>query len=138
LSDDEVKKMVNDAESHASEDKARREEIETRNQADSQAYSMEKLLNENKDAVDEADRQTIEQAIKDVRKALEGDNIDEITRRMQALEAASHKMAEAMYKKASAQGGAGPAEPGGPAGGGAPPPPRGGDDVIDAEVVEEN
>jgi molecular chaperone DnaK len=124
--------MVNDAESHAGEDKKRREEIELRNQADSQAYQMEKMLNENKDAIADSDRQAIESAIADVRKALEGENVEEIKSRMGALEAASHKLAEAMYKKASAQGE--PSAQAGPTGGA----PKGGDDVIDAEVVDEN
>ncbi|MCZ7585912.1 MAG: molecular chaperone DnaK [Deltaproteobacteria bacterium] len=138
LSEDEIKNMVRDAETHAGEDKKRREEIDLRNRADSQAYSIEKMLKENADSLDASDKSAVETAVADLRKALEGDNVEEIKARLEALEAASHKLAEAMYRKAGEQGqeqahtGAQDAPGAGPASSG------GGDDVIDAEIVDEN
>jgi molecular chaperone DnaK len=141
LSQDDIKNMVRDAETHSSEDKKRREEIDLRNKADSQAYGIEKMLKENEAAIDASDKTAIQAAIADVRKALEGDNVELIKTKVDALEAASHKLAEAMYRKASEQQG-GPSQ--GPAGGaqggqtGDPGKSPGGDDVIDAEIVDEN
>ncbi|MBZ0273940.1 molecular chaperone DnaK [bacterium] len=135
LSDDDVKNMVKDAEEHADEDKKRREEIELRNKADSQAYAIEKMLKENESAIDAPERESITAAIADVRGALEGDDVEAIRAKLGALEAASHRLAEAMYKKASQEQQPG-AEPG--AGGGAKAGAGHGDDVIDAEIVDEN
>jgi molecular chaperone DnaK len=139
LSKDEVDRMMREAESHADEDKKRKEEIETRNQADQAAYAAERMVKEAGDKLPAADRQPIESAIEDLKKAIEKNDIAEMKTRLEALNAAQHKAAEAMYRAASAQGG----EPGGPAGQAGP---SGGDrggsgrdtgDVIDAEVVEE-
>ncbi len=136
---DEVEKMVKDAELHAEEDKKRREEIDLRNQADSMAYQTEKLLSENRAAVGESDARDIEAAVAALRTALEGKDVAEIKTKMDALTKASHRMAEAMYKRASTQAGGG-----GPQGGdgGAKGGPKGGhgngDDVIDAEIVDDN
>ncbi|MCB9477200.1 MAG: molecular chaperone DnaK [Deltaproteobacteria bacterium] len=141
LSDDEINGMVKDAESHADEDKKRREEVELRNQADSQAYSVEKMLQENEESIEAADKAEIEKAVADVRKALEGEDVEAIRSGLKELEQASHKLAEAMYKKAGAEGAAPP--PGADAGGAAGPgagahaASGGGDDVIDAEIVDE-
>jgi molecular chaperone DnaK len=101
LNKDEIDKMVKDASAHAAEDKKRRDEIEVRNQADSLVYSTEKVLKENRDKVSETDAKAVEDAIKDTRDAIEKGNIDEIKARMEALNNASHRLAEAMYKKAS-------------------------------------
>jgi len=135
LSNDEVEKMVDDAESHAEEDKKRREEIDVRNQADSMAYQTEKLLKENRENINEADAKVIEDAVADLRKALESGNVDEIKAKMEALTQASHKMAEAMYQKASSGAAGGDAAGAGP---NQPQNSDGGDDVIDAEIVDEN
>ena len=101
LSDEEIKKMVNEAESHAEEDKKRREEVETRNQADSLIYQTEKTLNENKDKLSESDRKPLEDALEKAKKALESNNPEEIKKEMENLTQASHKLAEAMYKHQS-------------------------------------
>ncbi|MFH1562939.1 MAG: molecular chaperone DnaK [Nitrospirota bacterium] len=103
LSKDEVAKMVREGESHAEEDKKRKEDIETRNQADTLVYTTEKTLKEYGDKVSEDDRKKIEEATADLRKKLEGEDIDAIKKAMEELTTASYKIAEEMYKQASAQ-----------------------------------
>jgi molecular chaperone DnaK len=141
LSKDEVDKMMREAESHAEEDRKRKEEIETRNHADQAAYAAEKMLKDAGDKLAPSDRQPIEAAIEDLKKAIEKNDAAEMKRTMEALNSAQHRAAEAMYKNAQAGGGA---TSGGPAGGAAGPGSQGtstgtapGGDVIDAEVVEE-
>jgi molecular chaperone DnaK len=130
LSKDDINQMVKEAESHADEDKRKREEIEARNRADSLVYQTEKLLRENREKLSDSDVKAVEAAIADCKKALEGGDVAQINRAADALTQASHKVAEAMYK-------AGP-QAGGQAGGSA----QGGksgektDDVIDAEYVD--
>jgi molecular chaperone DnaK len=135
LSKDEVEKMTKDAEAHAAEDKARREEVETRNRADQTVYAAEKFLKESGEKLESADRLAIESATNDVKKALEANDAKAIARTLEALTRAQEKAGENLYKNtAGAAGAAGSANPGGAAGG------QGNghaDDVIDAEVVEE-
>jgi molecular chaperone DnaK len=136
LSKDEVDRMMKEAESHADEDRKRKEEIETRNQADQAAYAAEKMLKDAGDKVSAADRQPIETAIQDLRKAIESNDVEAMKRGMDTLNTAQHKAAEAMYRAANAGAATPGAEPGpGPsadAGSG-----QASGDVIDAEVVEE-
>jgi len=137
LNKEEVDRMMREAESHAEEDRKRKEEIETRNQADQAAYAAERMVKDAGDKLAAADRQPIESAIDELKKAIEKNDIDEMKRRLEALNAAQHKAAEAMYRNASAPGGA---APGGPSTGSAGAPgstDRDTSDVIDAEVVEE-
>lgn len=111
LSDDDIDKMVNEAETHADEDKARKKKIEVRNNADSMIYQTEKLLSENGDKIDEGEKKNIEAAIADLKKALEGDDIEVIEQSVENLTKASHKLAEAMYQAndpAAAAAGAAP------------------------------
>ena len=106
LSEAEIEKLVRDAEAHAEEDKRRKELIETRNQADSLVYSVEKNVREFGDKVDAAEKTKIEEAIAKAKKALEGDDIDAIKKAQDDLMNVSHKLAEAMYAKtAGGQGG---------------------------------
>ncbi len=98
LSKDDVEKMVRDAEAHAADDKARREVIDARNQADSLAWTVEKSLNENREKVPVGEISTIEAAIAKVREAIKGDDAAAITRASDELQKASHAMAEALYK----------------------------------------
>jgi molecular chaperone DnaK len=120
LSEAEIEKMVKDAEAHAAEDHKKRELVEVRNQADGLAYSTEKSLKEHGDKVDEATRNSIQQALDELKKVMEGDDADEIKAKTEALATASHKLAEAMYQKgqaaegadAAAEEAAGPAEEG--------------------------
>ena len=135
LSKDEVDRMMREAESHADEDKKRKEEIETRNQADQAAYAAERMLKDAGEKLPATDRATIESAISDLKQAIEQNDIAGMKKRMEALNSAQHKAAEAMYRGASPGAG----QPGaGPAGGASQPGDgRPTDDVIDAEVVEE-
>ncbi len=133
LSKEEIGRMVTDADSHADEDRRRREEIEARNRADSLVYQTEKLLRENRDKLSDSDAKTVEAAVADCKKALDEGNIDRINKAADALTQASHKVAESMYKT-GAQGGSQAGGPAQTAGSG-----RGGekaDDVIDAEYVD--
>ena len=137
LSKEEVDKMMREAESHADEDRKRKEEIETRNQADHAVYAAEGLLKEAGDKITATDRQPVESALEELKKAIEKNDTAEMKRGMEALNTAQHKVAEAMYKSASA---AGAGAPGGSAPGGDGGQATGNaasGDVIDAEVVEE-
>jgi molecular chaperone DnaK len=134
LSKDDINKMVREAESHADEDKRKREEIEARNRADSLVYQTEKVLQENRSKLSESDIKSVEAAIADTRKALEGGDVAAINRAADALQQASHKVAEAMYKsgaQAAGGSGSGPTDNGAGAKGGEKT-----DDVIDAEYVD--
>ncbi len=108
LSKEEVDKLVKDAQSHTEDDKKRRRVAEARNQADSLLYTTEKNLSEHGDKITEDDKTKITEAIAGLRKAMEGDDPGTIETATQTLTAASHKLAEEMYKKASASAGAGP------------------------------
>jgi molecular chaperone DnaK len=126
LSKDEVARMVADAESHAAEDKTRRELIDARNQADALTYSVERTLNEHRGMLSPEDARRVENAVSDVREALKGEDLGAIKRMTDALQQASHAMAEQMYKqKESAPGSAQ----------GETPHAKDGE-VIDAEVVD--
>ena len=103
LTDQEIDQMVKDAESHSVEDEKKKEEIETRNNADSLVYSTEKSLNEYGDKVSEEDRNAIQQAIDKLKESLKGENVEAIKADTEALTQASHKLAEAMYAQAAAE-----------------------------------
>jgi molecular chaperone DnaK len=107
LSEDEINKMVKDAEQHAEEDKKARERAEARNEADSLIYSTEKSLSDYGDKVSDSDRQSIQSAIDDLKKALEGDDLEDIKQKTEALKQASHTLAQTVYQQqAQQQGGA--------------------------------
>jgi molecular chaperone DnaK len=127
LSKEEVEKMVKDAEAHATEDKRKRELIEARNQADGLVYTTEKAVKDHGDKVDEETRKGIETALEDLKKAMEGDEVEAIRTKTEALATASHKLAEVMYQQAQASAAEGP---GGDAAAGKQ------DDVVDAEFEE--
>ena len=103
LSDDEIKKMVRDAESHAEEDKKARELIEAKNEADTLIYSMEKLLRENEAKVDAAEKASIQNEIDALKRAVETNNVTSIKEAKSKLEQASHAFAQRVYQEASAQ-----------------------------------
>jgi molecular chaperone DnaK len=129
---------MKDAESHAEEDKKRKEEIETRNRADQTVYAAEKMLQEMGSKLDQADNSAVTSAIESLKQAIAANDIAGMTRAMEQLTQAQHKAAENLYKQSGAGGpGAGSQAAGGPgpessAAGGAAQ-----GDVIDAEVVEE-
>src|SRR6266849_2937385 len=137
LSKSEVEKLVRDAQSHADEDRTRREEIEAKNQLDSLVYSIEKMLGENREKISGSDVQTLESAISEARKAMEQGGVENLKRATDNLQKASHKMAEAMYSQQGAGAGAG-AGAGQQPGGGQQSSGSTKDDVIEAEVVDEN
>ena len=133
LSDDEVDRMVKDAESHAEEDKKRKEDIEVRNQTDSLCYSTEQTLKDLGDKVSEDQKKEVQAAIDETKKALDGTDIDAIKAAGEKLQEASHKLAEVVYSDAQAQTAQGGSQqPSGSA--------SNGDDVVDAdyEVVDDD
>ncbi|HEY2937281.1 MAG TPA: Hsp70 family protein, partial [Gaiellaceae bacterium] len=103
LSEDEVNRMVKDAEAHADEAHRLRELADAKNAAESLAYATEKSLKEHGEALEEADRSTIEGRIMELRQVLDGSDVGEIKAKTEALQEASHKLAEAVYAAASAQ-----------------------------------
>ena len=138
LNEDEIKQMVRDAESHADEDKKKKQLAEARNEADNMVYSVEKSLTEFGDKVSEEEKTSIQAAIDKTKKALESDDVDSIKGAIQELNTVSHKLAEEMYKKASAQQAGGGAEAGAGHGAGAEPGSEGKpkEDVVDADFEE--
>src|SRR5205823_12147006 len=106
LNKDDINKMVREAESHADEDKRKREEIEARNRADSLVYQTEKMLNEHRSKLAEPDAKAVEAAIAATKKALEGTDVEAINRATDALTQASHKVAEPPYQTGAQRGGA--------------------------------
>ncbi len=139
LSEEEIKRMEEEAKLHAEEDRKKRELVEARNQADSLIYTTEKSLKELGDKVDTATRDEINQKIEALKKAMEGDDINAIKRAQEELMQASHKIAEMLYQQTQAgAGAAGAAGAAGGAGGGqAAGEGKGGeDDVVDADFEE--
>ncbi|MEJ2469582.1 MAG: molecular chaperone DnaK [Desulfuromonadales bacterium] len=128
LSEEEIDKMVKDAEMHSSEDKKKRELIEARNQADGLVYTTEKALKDHGDKVDEETRKGIETALEELKKAVEGDDPEAIKSKTEALAMASQKLGEVMYQQAQGEAGA-EAETGA-----AEDSPK--EDVVDAEFEE--
>ena len=106
LSEDEINRMVKDAEANAESDKKKREAIDAKNEADSLVYSTEKTLKDMGDKVSAGDKSSIEAALNDLKEALKGDNIEDIKKKTEALKQASYKIAEEMYKAQAAQQGA--------------------------------
>jgi molecular chaperone DnaK len=136
LSDEEVQRMVTDAESHAEDDRRQRELVEARNTGENAAYQAERQLNEMGDSVDSASKEQIEAAIKDVRDTLESEDVAEINAKTQALQEAFHKVSEQMYAAAAqanqAEGGNGADGSGAATGSSSEDE----EEVVDAEVVD--
>jgi molecular chaperone DnaK len=142
LSDDEIKSMVGDAETHAEDDKKARELAEARNNAENAAYQAERQLKDLAEQVDPESKTVIEAAIAAVRESLTGDDPNEINAKAEALQTAFHKVSEAMYEKAQQQ--AAQAQADGPTvdepganGATADADASVEEDVVDAEVVDE-
>ncbi len=144
LAKEEVERMMKEAESHADEDKKRREEIELRNRADQTVYGAERMIKDAGEKLGAANRQAIESAMEAVKKASEGSDATAIQKALDQLTAAQHKAAESLYRQQASGGGA----PGGDGPGAGPAGQAPGDstgsqggqksgDVIDAEVVDE-
>ncbi|MGD2245385.1 MAG: molecular chaperone DnaK [Candidatus Aminicenantes bacterium] len=142
LDEKEVDRMVKDAEAHSEEDKKRRETIDAKNQADQMVYSLEKLLQDNRDKIPEAEAKKIEDEIANTKKAIESDDIEQIKKATETLAQASHKLTEMMYQQAgqqqAQQQGSGTQETGGDqAQSQQAKEGEAEEDVIDAEVVDE-
>ena len=138
LSKEEVENKKQEAEAHAEEDKQRKDNIETRNQADQAVYGAERMLKDAGDKLSTSDREPIERAVVDVKKALESESGEGLTEAMEALTAAQHRAAEAMYKQGAEAASESDQAAAGAAGEGAAPPPDAAEgEVIDAEVVED-
>ncbi len=134
LSDNDIEQMIKDAETNAAGDKKRRELIEARNQADNAIHATEKTLADFGDKVDPADKSAVESDLAALKTAMDGDDVEDIQAKLQALQQSSMKLGEAMYK---AQQEAGAAEGGAEAGSGAQSDSAGGaDDVVDADFEE--
>ncbi|MFW0179657.1 molecular chaperone DnaK [Rothia sp. CCM 9418] len=125
LSKEDIDRMVKDAEAHAEQDKARREAAETRNQAETAAYSIEKLIKENGDKLPEEVKTEVQADVDELKKALEGEDDDAVKSAFEKLQASQSKLGEAIYAAAQAeatQEGAAEAD----------------DDVVDAEVIDDD
>ena len=103
LSEEEIQQLVKDAETHAEEDRKKRELVDARNNADSLIYTTEKSIKEAGDQLDESTKSDIQKATENLKKAMEGDNTEEIKRLTDELTQASHRLAEALYARASQQ-----------------------------------
>jgi molecular chaperone DnaK len=123
LNDDQIDKMVKEAEAHAAEDKKERERVDAHNEADGLMYQTEKTLKDYGDKVNAQDKAAIEAAMAELKKAMEGQDVELMKQKTEALKQASYKVAEEIYKNAgaNAQGGAGP-EAGGASGPGSAGP----------------
>jgi molecular chaperone DnaK len=130
LSREEIDNLIKDAELHAEDDRRKKELVDARNTADGLIHATEKTLAEQAEKVDPATRAEIERAVADLKRAAEGDNVDEIKRLTETLTHASHALAQAMYQQAGPQAGPGNGQPSRPSA-------AGGDDaVVDAEYEE--
>jgi len=132
LSDAEIDRMVKDAEANANEDKKRRELIDLKNQADNFVYQTEKTLKENGDKIDASSKENIEKAVEELKAVKDGDDAEAIKAKMEALQQASHKLAEAMYQQSQPGAGAQP----GPEATSEPKNDKKDDDVVDADFEE--
>jgi molecular chaperone DnaK len=137
LSKEEIERMIKDAEAHADEDRKRREEAETRNSAEQLVYSTEKFLRDNDDKLPEDGKGKVTTAIADLKKALAGDDVNEVKAKHEALATARQTLGAALYAQQSEQG---PSTPTADAGdtGAAGASGATDDDVVDAEIVDED
>ncbi len=132
LSDDEIEKMVQEAEANAEDDKKRKELVEARNAADSAVHTTEKALADHGDALSGDEKSAIETAIQELKDVKDGDDLEEIKSKTEALTQASMKLGEAMYKAAQAEGGDAGMDAGGDAGGSSSQD----EEVVDADFEE--
>jgi molecular chaperone DnaK len=128
----DIDQMVKDAEAHAEEDRKRREEAEVRNNADSLVYQMEKVLRDNADKVDDTQRATVQAPLDELKAALNGNDMDVIRAAHEKLMGASQAFSQQLYEKAAQENAAGTSASGQTSTNGG-----GDDDIIDAEIVDE-
>jgi len=133
LSKEEVDRLIKEAESHAAEDKALREKVEVKNQAEATVYQMEKTIKEHGDKLQGGDREKLDKALVEAKEALKGDDLERIKTTQEALKQAAYKLSEAMYAGSGGEAAAAGGAPGAPEGAAAGAKPKGKDDVVDAE-----
>ncbi len=131
LSKEDIERMVREAEEHAAEDKVRREEAETRNQAENLAYSTEKVIADNSEKIPDEVKTEVTAAIGELRTALDGTDIEEVKAKQTALSTVAQKIGEAIYAAEAAAEAEAPTDEA-PSGSGAD------EDVVDAEIVDED
>jgi molecular chaperone DnaK len=137
LDKSEVEKMQKDAESHAAEDSKRREEVETKNTADTMAYTAEKTLREQKDKIPEELNKELEEKVKEVRSTLQGSDVEAIKQAMQTLSEAMQKVGSAVYGQQPPPGGEAPPTDGeAPPEGGETPPVKEDEGTVEGEFRE--
>jgi molecular chaperone DnaK len=134
LSEEEIQNLVKDAEAHADEDKQRQKLIEARNHADSLIYTTEKSLRDLGDKVDAALKGEIETKIEELKKIMEGDNAEAITKSTEELAQSSHKLAEKLYAQKSGEAQSGAGQPGADQAAGSAKSDD--EDVVDADYTE--
>ena len=132
LPKEDIDRMVKEAEAHAEEDKKRREDAETRNSAEQQAYSIEKLLKDNKDKLPEDVHSEVSEAVNDLKKALEGDDIEPVKTAQEKLNSVAQKVGEALYQADAAAQAAGAASASS-----AGSTSSDDEDIVDAEIVDD-
>ena len=132
LPKEDIDRMVKEAEAHAEEDKKRREDAETRNSAEQQAYSIEKLLKDNKDKLPEDVHSEVSEAVNDLKKALEGDDIEPVKTAQEKLSSVAQKVGEALYQADAAAQAAGDASASS-----AGSTSSDDEDIVDAEIVDD-
>jgi molecular chaperone DnaK len=144
LAKDDIDRMVRDAEAHAEDDRKRREEAEVRNTADTLVYQTEKLLKEQGEKFEGSEKEDVEVALKGVKDALAGSDLDAIKDSTEKLVGVSQSFSQRLYEQASASASTGGAADGGPGGDGGPGAGDGAggesgsdDDIVDAEIVDE-
>jgi molecular chaperone DnaK len=141
LTEEEIKRMITDAEEHAAEDAAKREEIALRNQADALVYSTERTLKELGDKIDSADKIAIEDAIRDLKKAIESGTKEEVKAGIDRLNSVSHKLSEHLYRHATAGAGATSGATGGTSsatGASSASSSSDGPEIVEGEIVDDN
>ena len=131
LPKEDIDRMVKEAEAHAEEDKKRREDAETRNSAEQQAYSIEKLLKDNKDKLPEDVHSEVSEAVNDLKKALEGDDIEPVKTAQEKLNEVAQKIGEALYQHEQAE------QQNQASAGASSEAPAEDDDIVDAEIVDD-
>ena len=131
LPKEDIDRMVKEAEAHAEEDKKRREDAETRNSAEQQAYSIEKLLKDNKDKLPEDVHSEVSEAVDDLKKALEGDDIEPVKTAQEKLNEVAQKIGEALYQHEQAE------QQNQASAGASSEAPAEDDDIVDAEIVDD-
>ncbi|MDO4655425.1 molecular chaperone DnaK [Actinomyces sp.] len=132
LPKEDIDRMVKEAEAHAEEDKKRREDAETRNSAEQQAYSIEKLLKDNKDKLPEDVHSEVSEAVTDLKKALEGDDIEPVKTAQEKLNSVAQKVGEALYQADAAAQAAGDASASSAGSASSDD-----EDIVDAEIVDD-